>query len=608
MIGSPHSVGGAHGPRGTLENYGAKDAGAAFDVRIFVRLVEFLKPYVKRMVAAVLLMLVSSGLTIVTPYLVKVAIDEHIRTANQAGLTQTAILIALAFAGIYVATSWQNYLIAWVGQRMLASIRGQLFAKLQQLSLSYQNTHITGVTISRVINDVAVINELLSQGMVRLAGDVVVLGGIVVVMISMNARLAVLSFSVLPLMLVATAVFTRHARTAFRTTRARVAAVIGDLAENIGSMRVIQAFSREDMTQEKFEQVNSQNRDAHVSAMSLSFVFMPSVEFLSMLAMAIVLLFGGIAVARSEITVGVVVAFLAYVTRFFQPIQELSQLYTTVQAAMAGGEQVLKLLDTTPDVRDRDGATELGRIRGRIEFRAVCFAYIPSETVLHNVDLVIEPGQTAALVGPTGAGKTSVANLIARFYDVSSGRLLIDDRDIREVTQHSLRCQMGIVNQDPFLFSGTIRDNIKYGRPDGPEQRVMEAARAARAHAYITSLPEGYETRILEAGVNLSMGQRQLVAISRAIYADPRILILDEATSSVDTVTEALIQEALRGLLAGRTAVVIAHRLSTITGADIIYVVDGGRIVDYGSHSQLLDRGGLYTELYRRQFLDRQQN
>jgi ATP-binding cassette subfamily B multidrug efflux pump len=322
------------------------------------------------------------------------------------------------------------------------------------------------------------------------------------------------------------------------------------------------------------------------------------------LAMAIVLWFGGLAVARGELTLGVVVAFLAYVTRFFQPIQELSQLYTTMQAAMAGGERVLDLLDTPPEVADRPDAIEMPPIVGQVELRDVSFSYRDEVPVLHHVNLVIQPGQTVALVGPTGAGKTSIANLIARFYDVTDGAVLIDGIDVRMVQQRSLRQQMGLVPQDPFLFSGTIADNIRFGRPDAPDEAVKEAARLANAHDFIVALPDGYDTEIWEGGVNLSMGQRQLICIARAVLANPRILILDEATASVDTVTEVLIQEALQRLLAGRTAIVIAHRLSTVRNADLICVVQDGRIVERGRHEELLAKGGLYRELYERQFVE----
>jgi ATP-binding cassette subfamily B multidrug efflux pump len=597
------------GPRGAIEGFGEGEEGRAFDRRVVVRMLAYLRPHGRRMALAFALMLAASALTLAAPYLVKVAIDQPIAQGDAQGLARIALLTAGAFVGLYLATSGQQYLLSWVGQRVLATLRDELFRHLQDLPLGYHDTHIVGVTISRVINDVAVINELLSQGLITLVGDMLMLGGIVAVMLSMSPRLALVTFSVLPLMVLATALFARRAKVAFRQTRSRIAAVVGDLAEDLSGMRAIQAFAQEDVTRERFDDVNRANRDAYISAMSLSFVFLPGVEFLGMLATGIVLWFGGMTVARGDLTLGVVVAFLAYVTRFFQPIQELSQLYTTMQAAMAGGERVVDLLDTEPEVQDPPGAAEMPPIAGRVELRDVSFSYRGDTRVLHHINLTIEPGQTVALVGPTGAGKTSIANLVARFYDVTDGAVLVDGRDVRQVTQQSLRRQMGLVPQDPFLFSGTVADNIRFGRPEAGDEAVIEAARLANADPFITALPDGAmqsiaATEILEGGVNLSVGQRQLVCIARAVLADPRILILDEATASVDTVTEMLIQDALRRLLAGRTAIVIAHRLSTIVHSDLICVVQAGRIVERGRHEELLARHGLYRDLFERQFVE----
>jgi ATP-binding cassette, subfamily B, multidrug efflux pump len=428
--------------------------------------------------------------------------------------------------------------------------------------------------------------------------------GIIIIMLSMSPRLALLTFAVLPLMVLATVLFSRQAAGAFRLTRRSVAALVGNLAESIDGMRVIQAYAQETAVGDRFDGVNVENREANIAAIRLSFIFLPTIEFLSILSTAIVLYFGGRAVAGEEVTLGIMVAFLAYVTRFFAPIQELSRLYTTLQSAMAGGEQVLRLLAAEPDVVDRPGAVEMPAIQGAIALEDVSFGYGPdSPKVLDDINLTVEAGQTVALVGPTGAGKTTIANLIARFYEVSSGRVRIDGIDIRQVTQGSLRRQFGLVPQDPFLFAGTIADNIRYGRPGASQADIEAAARLANADSFIRDLPEGYETHILEGAVNVSVGQRQLLCIARAVLVDPKILILDEATASIDTVTEVLIQEALEWLMAGRTAVVVAHRLSTIRSADLICVIEQGRIVERGRHDELLARPGLYRELYERQFL-----
>ena len=595
---------GRSGPRGTLEGYADKVEGRSFNLRVLWYLLIFLRPYGLHMLAAFVAMLFASALTLVTPYLVKVAIDGPIAEGDISSLNDITLLMLLAATSLYVASTTQRFLLSWVGQRVLADLRSALFRHLQELPLAYHDSHIVGVTISRVISDVGVINQLLSQGLITLTGDSLLLAGIVIVMLSLNAQLALVTFSIIPLIVLVTAIFARRAKLAFRKTRARNAHLIGDLAENLSGIRVIQAFANEDSTSSKFDEVNQANRDAHIEAMSLSFVFLPTVEFLGIVATGIVLLFGGISVAQGALTLGTVIAFLGYVNRFFLPVQELSQLYATMQTAMAGGERVINLLNTEPAISDRDDATVMPPIKGRIQLQDVSFGYRENLPVLREINLDFPPGTMVALVGPTGAGKTSIANLIARFYDASEGALLIDGIDIRQVQQRSMRSQMGLVSQDPFIFSGTIAENIRFGRPDATDDEVAAAGRTANFDAFVRDLPDGYTTEILEDGANLSVGQRQLISIARAILADPRILIMDEATSSVDMVTETLIQDALQKLLAKRTSIVIAHRLSTIVKADVICVVDAGRVCEMGSHAELLDLGGLYAELHERQFVD----
>ena len=600
------SMFGGGGPNSVLRSFGAVREGGSAGA--LLRLARYLRPHTLRMAAAFACMIGTTGLSLLAPLLIKIAIDGPIASGDVVGLMLVTLALGAAFVGIYALSALQRYLLSWVGQRVLATLRAELHRHLQRLSVSYHDRHIVGVTISHVIGDVAVINEALSQGLVAIAGDTLLLAGIVVAMLTFDVELALVTFAVVPLMLLATWVFSLRARRAFRITRERIAGVVGNLAEAIAGMGVIQAFGQQRIARRRFREVNDANRDSHIAAASLTFTFMPSVELLAMVATGAILLVGGLAVARGTLTLGVVVAFLAYVSRFFQPIQELSQLYATMQSAMAGAENVMRLLDTRPAVRDRRGAAAGPEpwqpwLTGRVELRGVDFAYHPGAPVLHEVDLVIEAGQTAALVGPTGAGKTTIVSLVSRFYEVSGGAVLIDGHDVRDLAQENLRRHLALVPQEPFLFAGTIRDNIAFGRPAADAAAVAAASAAVGLDRFVASMPLGYDTVVTEFGRNLSVGQRQLISVARAVLADPRILIMDEATSSVDSITESIIQRALQRLLAGRTAIIIAHRLATIRNADVIFVIDGGRVVERGRHGELMARGGSYAALNRRQMV-----
>ncbi len=575
------------------------------DVRVARRLFAELRPHLLPFSLSLAFMLAAAGASVLGPYLVKVALDEGLAAGSEAALQKALLLYLLAAAAQGGFTFLRVTLMARVGTAIIYTLRNRLFTHLQNLSLSFFSRYGSGRILSRIVNDVSVLRRFLTFAILAVARDLFTLVGILYAMVRMDLRLSLLTFAVLSLMAAITHRFRRLARENYRKVRAAIGWVNAVLAETIQGVRVVQAFAREEVNDERFRTgPNAEALRTNLEAARVAALFFPSVDFLNSLATAAVVYVGGRAVLGARLTPGILVAFLLYIDRLFDPIRSLSQRFDEFQSALAAGERIFTLLDTPPEVRDAPDAVPLPPIRGEVRFEGVSFRYPddPETPVLDGVDLLVRPGETVALVGETGAGKTTFIKLLARFHDPTEGRVLVDGYDLRTVTQESLRRQLGIVLQDPFLFSGTVRENIRFARLEATDEEVEAAARAVGAHDFILRLRQGYDTPVGEGGLLLSVGQRQLIAFARALLADPRILILDEATSSVDVQTEHLIQRALARLLEGRTAFVIAHRLSTVVHADRILVLHRGRIVEEGTHAELLARRGLYFQLYRRGF------
>ncbi|MBA3806863.1 MAG: ABC transporter ATP-binding protein [Solirubrobacterales bacterium] len=579
-------------------------------------LLALLGPYRARSAAMMLALIVGTGASLAPPLLARAAIDKGIDRHDTGTLVLVVVAFLISAVLVWAMTYAQTYLVGWVGQRVLADLRIRIFTHLQTLPIGFYESRPAGVLISRMTNDVEALDSLVTDSVVTLFQAGLTLLGTIGILLYLDVKLALLTFLVLPLLLAGSLWFRIVSAGAFRRTRETIGAITAYLQETLSGIRVVRSFAQEPVHEARFTELNADNQDANMTTVRLNAAYFPTVEMLSGVAVAVIVLYGGLQAINGHITVGTVIAFVAALSNLFEPIQQLSQLYATYQSGMAALEKIFQLLDVRPDLEDRHGAIEMGRIRGEVSFEDVSFAYatpvserdratngsgpaVEQVLALDHVSLHIPPGQTVALVGATGAGKSTMAKLIARFYDPTSGAVLVDGHDLREVASSTLRSQMGIVPQEAFLFSGTVAENIAFGRPDADAAQVRAAAAAVGAEDFISELPSGYDTEVGERGAQLSAGQRQLIAFARALIADPRILVLDEATSNVDLHSEARIEQGLRRLLAGRTSIVIAHRLSTIRQAGRIVVLEHGHIAEQGTHDELIELEGRYYELYR---------
>jgi ATP-binding cassette subfamily B protein len=602
--------------------------GKAYDARLMRRLIGFLKPHRKQLILSIILLIAISLLNLASPYLTKVAIDSYILKGDWAGLNFIIIIYFLVLLLTFFLQYIQVYTMQIAGQGAMYDVRVSLFSHLQKMSLSFFNRNPIGRLVTRVVNDVEVLNEMFTQGVVVAIGDLLTLIGITIALLILNVRLAILTLIVLPPLLYATKLYRDRARDAYRSIRANLAKLNSYLQENVSGMSTVQVFNREEENFKRFDIINKENRDEQMRSLIYNALYFPGIELFSAVAVGIVIYHGGGETIRGQIQLGVLVAFLQYIQRFFHPIRDFAEKYNIMQAAMASSERIFKLMDTPIDIPNPEKPVSLKDVKGEIEFQDVWFSYNPpsppftsspsphleggdkgevkggngGDLTLKGITFRLKPGESAAIVGATGAGKTSIINLLGRFYDIQKGKILVDGVDIRDMDKTFLRKNISMVLQDVFLFAGDIENNIRLGEDGIPVDKVYEAARASNAHTFIERLPKGYKEDVQERGSTLSLGQKQLISFARALAFNPRILILDEATSSVDTETEMLIRDALRKLIKERTSIIIAHRLSTIRYVDKIIVIHDGQIAEMGSHEELLQKKGIYHNLYQLQF------
>ena len=568
----------------------------------YVRLLGYIKPHIGRLIEAIICIIIAAGANLYLPWIIKDMIDKVLAEKDMQMLNVISIGIVVTFFIRGIFYYGQSYLVSFVGQRVIIDVRDVLFKKFQRLPLSYFDRHQTGEIMSYITNDVAALQNALVDRLIELVTESSIFIGSLVMMVLLDWKLSLLTLITVPLVGQAMKIFGRKLKSSGTVIQERLADITATMQESIAAVRVVKSFGREDFEIERFHRQNELNFRAEMKNNQLMSLLTPTVEFLAALAVTVIVWFGGYEVVNGVITAGALVAFLTYAVNLANPVKRISRVYGAIQKAMAGADRVFAIMDLPETIANHPDAKELPPVKGEVVFDDVTFAYKEGANALSHVSLAASPGQMVAFVGPSGAGKSTIANLIPRFYDVSSGAIRIDGSDVREVTMESLRRQIGIVPQETMLFSTTVRENIRYGRLDATEEEIVQAAKDANAHDFIMALPEGYDTKIGERGLNLSGGQRQRIAIARAILKDPRILILDEATSALDTESEKIVQAALDRLMVGRTSFVIAHRLSTVFNADQIYVIDGGRIHEHGTHEELLAAGGLYSNLYNIQF------